>query len=63
MIDKEVQAKVKNTWKKATMYVKKKRKARNALAETLLKVETMERSEFEKLITSKGVKIQNALGR
>ncbi|MDD9867741.1 MAG: ATP-dependent zinc metalloprotease FtsH [Candidatus Campbellbacteria bacterium] len=63
MIDREVQAIVKNTLKKATMYLKKYRKALNALAEKLLQVETMERNEFEKLITSQGVKIQNALGR
>ena len=49
---------INNAYKRATEILKKHRKVLDVLVERLLKVETLEREEFEKLIREQGVLIQ-----
>lgn len=50
LIDKEVEKFIKNAEKEATNILNKKKKLLNKIARTLIKKETIEREEFEKLI-------------
>ena len=62
-IDYEISKIVKFAHKRAIDLLKKYRKGLDAIVNKLLVVETMERQEFEDLIESNGIKIQNALGK
>lgn len=63
LVDQEVRKIISECQKKAEKLVKKHRKVLDKIAETLLEVKTMERDEFELLISGMGIKIENKTGK
>jgi len=54
-IDAEVKRIIEGAYKKAEAVIKKHRKALDAIAQTLVEVETIERENFEKLLIANGI--------